>query len=70
MMNMVKSALSGAEEYYKQYPAEFIPDATKAKLPPINEKPRSSSGEVNRSVIFFVELADYTFDRCCSMIFV
>ncbi|KAH9508471.1 hypothetical protein Btru_055289 [Bulinus truncatus] len=49
VMGLVKTAIAGKEEYYKQYPVEFIPDNGKDKLPPINGK--SSSGEVNRLVI-------------------
>jgi len=51
VMGLVRSAIAGREEYYKQYPAEFIPDsASKSKLPPIN-KPSSSSSETNRLVL-------------------
>ncbi|RUS85571.1 hypothetical protein EGW08_006654, partial [Elysia chlorotica] len=48
VMGLVKSALAGREEYYKQYPAEFIPDNGKTKLPPINP---NSSSETNRLVL-------------------
>ncbi|GFO23518.1 protein spatial [Plakobranchus ocellatus] len=48
VMGLVKSAIAGREEYYKQYPAEFIPDNGKTKLPPINS---NTSGETNRLVL-------------------
>ncbi|KAK3787617.1 hypothetical protein RRG08_034320 [Elysia crispata] len=48
VMGLVKSALAGREEYYRQYPAEFIPDNAKTKLPPINP---NSSSETNRLVL-------------------
>ncbi|XP_012944195.1 protein TBATA [Aplysia californica] len=51
VMGLVRSAIAGREEYYKQYPAEFIPDNGKAKLPPISQKPGSASGETNRLVL-------------------
>ncbi|BFZ02914.1 hypothetical protein BsWGS_05953 [Bradybaena similaris] len=51
VMDLVKSALAASEEYYKQYPAEFILDPSKGKLPPIHEKSNSSNGEVNRLVL-------------------
>ncbi|CAG5117107.1 unnamed protein product [Candidula unifasciata] len=47
VMDLVKSALAGGEEYYRQYPAEFM-DTSTGKLPPIHEKRGNSNGEVNR----------------------
>uniref|UniRef100_A0A2C9LW82 Protein TBATA n=1 Tax=Biomphalaria glabrata TaxID=6526 RepID=A0A2C9LW82_BIOGL len=46
VMGLVKTAIAGKDEYYKQYPAEYITDNGREKLPPINGK---SSGEVNRT---------------------
>ncbi|XP_055874953.1 protein TBATA-like isoform X1 [Biomphalaria glabrata] len=48
VMGLVKTAIAGKDEYYKQYPAEYITDNGREKLPPINGK---SSGEVNRLVL-------------------
>ncbi|CAL1527451.1 unnamed protein product [Lymnaea stagnalis] len=51
VMGLVRSAIAGREDYYKQYPAEFIPDNGTSKLPPINTKSGSSAGETNRLVL-------------------
>ncbi|XP_025095180.1 protein TBATA-like isoform X1 [Pomacea canaliculata] len=53
VMDMIRAAVAGREEYWKQYPAEVIEqNDAQNKLPPINgaTKP-SSSHEVNRLVI-------------------
>lgn len=50
VMDMIRAAVAGREEYWKQYPAEVIEqNDAQNKLPPINgaTKP-SSSHEVNR----------------------
>lgn len=54
VMGLVRSAIAGREDYYKQYPAEFIPDNGTSKLPPINNssgKPGTAAGETNRLVL-------------------
>ena len=47
---MIKAAMAGREEYWKQYPAMVLENGLeqKTKLPPINGAPRPPTGEINR----------------------
>ncbi|XP_076459877.1 protein TBATA-like isoform X2 [Babylonia areolata] len=54
VMEMIKAAMAGREEYWKQYPAHVMDPATdvsKTKLPPIDPGPRPPTGEINRLVL-------------------
>lgn len=69
VMGLVRSAMAGREEYYKQYPAEFIPDSgSKAKLPPIAGagKPPGSASETNRLVIEDAGATEATWQKMCA----
>nr|KAG5707700.1 hypothetical protein BaRGS_003275 [Batillaria attramentaria] len=52
VMDMIKAAMAGREEYWKQYPAQIreqpLENDRPSKLPPINGAPRPSTGEINR----------------------
>lgn len=53
VMDLIRAAMVGREEYWKQYPAEVLqqPPEHKTSLPPINGVQRQSSGEFNRLVL-------------------
>ncbi|XP_076454397.1 protein TBATA-like isoform X2 [Babylonia areolata] len=53
VMDMIKAAMAGREEYWKQYPAMVMeqPGDRGNILPPINGAPRPSTGETNRLVL-------------------
>ncbi|KAK7498589.1 hypothetical protein BaRGS_00010249 [Batillaria attramentaria] len=55
VMDMIKAAMAGREEYWKQYPAQIreqpLENDRPSKLPPINGAPRPSTGEINRLVL-------------------
>ncbi|XP_059140441.1 protein TBATA-like [Physella acuta] len=48
VMNLVRSAVAGREEYYKQYPVEYLQEFDKSKLPAIRS---GTSSETNRLVL-------------------
>ncbi|KAK7112442.1 protein TBATA-like isoform X2 [Littorina saxatilis] len=54
VMEMIKAAMVGREEYWKQYPPMVMdnkPTEQKTILPPINGAPRPPTGEMNRLVL-------------------
>ena len=49
VQEMIKAAMAGREEYWKQYPPVAMePPEMKTKLPPINGANRPSTNEINR----------------------